>query len=93
VFATDVAAAFLAACERGGPGPYNVGTGVETSVLELGRRIAAACDARFAPEHAPARLGEVQRISIDPSLAARELGWRPRQDLDAGLRLTADSMR
>lgn len=93
VFAADVAAAFLAAGDRGGPGPYNVGTGVETSVLELGRRVAAACDSEFAPEHAAPRLGEVQRISIDPALAERELGWSAGQDLDGGLRLTADSMR
>ena len=93
VFAADVSAAFLAACERGGDGPYNVGTGEETSVLEIGRGIAAACGVPFEPEHAPARLGEVQRIAIDPGLAARELGWTARQDLDGGLRLTANSMR
>jgi UDP-glucose 4-epimerase len=93
VYAGDVAAAFIAAGERGGPGPYNVGTGAETSVLELGSRIAAACGTEFDPELAPARLGEVRRISIDPSLAAAELGWRADVDLDRGLGLTADSMR
>jgi len=93
VFVADVAAAFLAASERGGAGPYNIGTGAETSVLDLGRRIAAVSGAEFDPEMAPARLGEVQRISIDPALAAAELEWKPVHDLDQGLRITAESMQ
>jgi len=93
VYVGDVAAAFLAAAERGGTGPYNVGTGVETSVLDLGRRIGAVSGSEFDPEMAPARVGEVQRISIDPTLASRELDWRPESELDRGLRVTADSMR
>jgi UDP-glucose 4-epimerase len=38
----------------------------------------------------PARAGDVLRSVIDPSLAARELGWRPQHDLEAGLRKTWD---
>jgi UDP-glucose 4-epimerase len=92
VFVSDVAAAFVAASELGGEGPYNIGTGEETSVLELGRRIAAVSGGEFDPEMAPARLGEVQRISIDPALAADELAWSPAHELDAGLRQTAESI-
>jgi UDP-glucose 4-epimerase len=88
VFVVDVAAAFLAAAERGGAGAYNVGTGAETSVLELGRRIAGVSELEFDPQMEPARVGEVQRISIDPSRAATELGWRAEHDLDGGLELT-----
>lgn len=93
VYCDDVAAAFEAAAERGAAGAYNIGTGVETSVVELGRRIAAAAGAEFDPEPAPPRLGEVQRIAIDPSLAGRELGWSAGHDLDRGLALTADWFR
>ena len=92
VFVSDVAAAFVAASELGGDGPYNIGTGNETSVLELGRRIAAVSGSEFDPELAPERLGEVQRISIDPARAAEELSWSPGHELDAGLRLTAESI-
>ncbi len=88
VYVGDVAAAFLAAAERGGDGPYNIGTGIETSVLELGRAIADACGTKFDPELAPARPGEVQRIAIDASRAAAELDWRAQTTLDAGLRRT-----
>ena len=93
VYSADVAGAFVAAADRGGAGPYNIGTGVETSVVDLGRRIAAASGAEFDPEMAPPRLGEVQRISIDPALAGRDLGWSAAHDLDRGLAITTDWFR
>jgi UDP-glucose 4-epimerase len=93
VYVADVAAAFVAACEAPAGGPYNVGTGVETSVLELGRRIGAACGVEFDPELAPQRTGEVRRIAIDPRRAADELGWRAGHDLDQGVAATVESFR
>jgi UDP-glucose 4-epimerase len=93
IYVADVAAAFIAAIEAAPGGPYNVGTGIETGVLELGRRVAAACGAEFDPEHAAQRPGEVERIAIDPSRAAGELGWRAGFDLDRGLAQTVASFR
>jgi len=34
----------------------------------------------------------VQRISLDPARARRELGWRGETGLEEGLRLTLDSL-
>ncbi|HLM31191.1 MAG TPA: NAD-dependent epimerase/dehydratase family protein [Solirubrobacterales bacterium] len=93
IYVADVAAAFLAAADAGGPGAYNVGTGIETTVLELGRRIAEAVSVQFDPEMVPARLGEVQRIAIDPGRAVAELGWRAERDLATGLAQTVESFR
>jgi UDP-glucose 4-epimerase len=84
VYAGDVARATLAALERDG-GVYNVGTGVETSVLELFGAIRRATAIDREPEHAPARLGELRRSVLDVSLAARELGWQPERTLAQGL--------
>jgi len=84
VFAGDVVDATLAALAHDG-GVFNVGTGVETSVLELYAAIRAASGVDRDPEHAEARLGELQRSVLDPSLAARELGWRPAHSLAEGL--------
>lgn len=94
VFVADVVEAMLASAaalgERGSEleGPFNVGTGVETSVLELASRLGAAAGLEPAIHHEPERLGEVQRVSIDPAAAGRELGWAPGTDLDAGLAQT-----
>ncbi|HEX2128696.1 MAG TPA: NAD-dependent epimerase/dehydratase family protein [Solirubrobacterales bacterium] len=93
IYVDDVVAAFLAAAAAPAGGPYNIGTGVETSVLELGGLIAAACGTDFEPEFAPARTGEVERIAIDPSRAASELGWRAECALADGLAATVESFR
>jgi UDP-glucose 4-epimerase len=93
IYVDDVVAALMAAAESDAPGPINVGTGVETGVLELVERLRQLGGGDgFEPELAPARTGEVQRISIDPSRAERELGWRAETELETGLRLTLDSI-
>jgi UDP-glucose 4-epimerase len=105
IYVGDVVAAALAAAESEASGPINIGTGVETDVLELVDRLAELAGAQssspgseeapggaFEPEFAPPRTGEVQRISIDPARAKRELGWRAETSLQEGLRLTLDSV-
>jgi UDP-glucose 4-epimerase len=87
VFVGDVAAATLAAAGHDG-GVFNVGTGAETSVLELYERIERAAGSEREPEFADARAGELQRSVLDPSLAGRELGWKPERSLDDGLAAT-----
>ena len=94
VYVGDVVAAMLAAAGRAATGPVNVGTGVETDVLELARQLRELGDGGdFEPELAPPRPGEVQRIAIDPGRAERELGWRAEVGLAEGLKLTLDSLR
>jgi UDP-glucose 4-epimerase len=92
VYVADVVAAMLTAeraLESGeieAGGTYNVGTGLETSVLELADRIGEiAGGERLAPEMAPPREGEVQRIALDAGRAHAELGWTADTELAAGL--------
>jgi len=93
IYVGDVVAAMLAAAESTAAGPFNVGTGAETDVLELVRALGELGGAEdFEPEFAPPRTGEVQRISIDPARAKRELGWEAKTGLDEGLRLTLASI-
>jgi UDP-glucose 4-epimerase len=87
VFVGDVVSATLAAAGHDG-GVFNVGTGSETSVVELYERIQRVSGIERAPQHAEPRAGELQRSVLDPSLAARELGWRPQSSLDEGLAAT-----
>jgi UDP-glucose 4-epimerase len=90
VYAGDVAGATLAAVGRDG-GVFNVGTGVETSVLELYELCRRVARAEIEAEQAPQRLGELQRSVLDVSRAESELGWRPVVGLEAGLRRTWES--
>jgi|SoiMethySBSTD1v2_1073268.scaffolds.fasta_scaffold189487_2 UDP-glucose 4-epimerase len=90
VFVEDVVDAFVAGGEHpDAPGAQvNIGTGVETSVLELYDALRAVSGLGGAPTFAPARPGELGRIALDCSAAGRVLGWRPRADLAAGLART-----
>jgi UDP-glucose 4-epimerase len=93
IYVGDVVAAAIAAADSGFSGPVNIGTGKETSVLELVEALRDLGDGDgFEPEFAPARAGEVQRISLDAGRAQRELGWDAATDLGEGLRLTLDSI-
>ncbi len=93
VFAGDVARANLLAAEKRFDGPLNVGTGVETDVVTLYGHLARAAGSSRPPEHAPARLGEQKRSCVDPSAAAKAIGWRPEVKLADGLARTLEFFR
>jgi UDP-glucose 4-epimerase len=66
---------------------FNVGTGVETSVLGLADGLMQAAGRRVEVAHAEARQGEVRHSSLDAS-RLRELGWEGRVEIVDGLRET-----
>ena len=66
VFVDDVVRANMAVCDDLSlAGPFNVGTGVESSVNELYRHIAAAAGVDRDAHHGPAKLGEQRRSVLD----------------------------
>jgi UDP-glucose 4-epimerase len=87
VYVGDVVEATLRAYGRPA-GVFNVGTGRETSVLELYDACRRVSGVDVEADFAPPRLGELQRSVLDPELAASELGFRAATDLDAGLAQT-----
>ena len=93
IYVGDVVSAAIAAAESDAGGAINIGTGIETDVLQLVDALGKLSDRDdFEPEFAPERTGEVQRIAIDAGRAQRELGWRAEMDLDEGLKVTLDSI-
>jgi UDP-glucose 4-epimerase len=90
VFVEDVVDAFVAGGRHPeAPGArVNIGTGVETSVLELFAALRGVSGLGGEPGFAPARPGELARIALDPAEAGRVLGWRPRVGLADGLART-----
>jgi UDP-glucose 4-epimerase len=93
IYVGDVVAAALAAADSEVTGPVNIGTGQETSVLDLVEALGELGESDgFEPELAPPRPGEVQRIALDAGRAERALGWRAVVGLDEGLRQTLASV-
>jgi len=96
-FVDDIVAANLLAAAQPSPGgPYNIGTGIDSSVLELIEAIDAAAvpgEAPLNPEFAAAREGELQRSSLDVSLVRDELGFSAVTDLNTGVAATVEALR
>jgi UDP-glucose 4-epimerase len=85
VYVGDVVTAFLAAADRGRPGTWNIGTGVEVSVLDLVRIIGGVAGQDLSPSFAPARPGELARSTVAVDRAASELGWQTAVPLAEGI--------
>jgi len=87
VYVGDIVDALLTTVGKTG-GPFNIGTGVATSVNELHEACRRVAGVEVPPEHRDARLGDVIRSVLDPGRAEHELGWRARTSLDEGLART-----
>ena len=94
VYVSDVVDVYLKAAKGNSwSETFNIGTGRETSVLELYELIGGYCGYTPKPVYAPERLGELRRSALDAGKADRLLGWKPQTSLEEGLKLTVDSMR
>jgi UDP-glucose 4-epimerase len=92
VFVKDVAAANVTASTASLPAvrrlddrAFNIGTGIETSVLNLAQSLQRAASVNVPIDFAPKRDGEQQRSSVHIDKAARVLGWKPTVDFERGL--------
>lgn len=97
VYAGDVARANLLAAETTLPRmaqvdtkSFNIGTGIETSVLQLAEIIGRAAGKTVQVSKQAARPGEQQRSTVDITKARDVLGWSPQVGLTEGLKATYD---
>ena len=92
VYVGDVARANLLAATRSLPAigaldarAFNVGTSVETDVVELAQLLREIAGTNVEAKHAPERPGEQKRSAVDTRKAQRVLGWQPTMSLREGL--------
>ena len=93
LYVDDVVDAFVRASDRADGKLLNIGTGIETSVLDLYDLVAAAAGYDGRARLQPARPGELRRSALDPSAAATQLGWRPWTTLEEGVTRTVEWFR
>src|SRR5689334_17665082 len=100
LYVEDHCTALRSVLEKGRAGEtYNIGARCEKNNLELVKGLCALLDQmrpraagryeeliRFVPD----RPGHDRRYAIDASKITRELGWRPAQDFESGLRKTVE---
>jgi len=89
VYVADIARANLSALENMNKvGVYNVGTGVETDVVQLFNGINAHFGGKFEEKHGPAKLGEQKTSCLSWAKIEKELGWKPTVNFKDGVELT-----
>ncbi|MGI5273720.1 NAD-dependent epimerase/dehydratase family protein [Nonomuraea sp. CA-218870] len=94
VYVDDVVEGFVRACGSDGDGRrFNLGTGIQTTDRRLHTLIADAVGAPDKPGFAPPRPGDLPAMAVDPVPAYEGLGWEPRIDLPAGIKLTVEWAR
>ena len=86
VYVGDVVSGLLALLDcQAARGEYNIGTGRESSVLDLIEALSPHTKGSFEPAFADARAGEIERSCLDVTRARQELGWSSQVDLAEGL--------
>jgi UDP-glucose 4-epimerase len=93
VYVGDVARANLLALRKGDGQAYNIATCRPTDVNRLFRLIAHGMGSKAKPQHGPPRPGDLRANWLSHAKASRELGWRPRVPLDAGIARTIEHFR
>ncbi|MGI8904288.1 MAG: NAD-dependent epimerase/dehydratase family protein [Solirubrobacteraceae bacterium] len=84
---SDVVRAYLLAGDCSVTGAVNIGSGRETSVVQLLEALGVVSERRLAePRQAPERRGEVRHSCLAVARAKRELGWAAKVELREGLR-------
>ncbi|MEN9558014.1 MAG: hypothetical protein RL141_383 [Candidatus Parcubacteria bacterium] len=89
VYVGDVVSALLTSLTHPKlEGPFHVGTGKETSVNDLFRRLAHLAHYQKRPGRGPADIGAPTRSALDSSVLRQATGWAPQTALSEGLRET-----
>lgn len=81
----DIVKANLAALERGNGMGINIGTGVETDVNSIFRKLKELTGSGQQEIHGDAAAGEQRRSVLENRMAFEELGWYPEISLEEGL--------
>jgi UDP-glucose 4-epimerase len=88
VYVEDVAEAHAKALASKASGVFNIGSGVETSILSLYKMVCSLVGRCPDPRKAQPRRGDVRRSVADITRAKEGLGWTPRTSLREGLAST-----
>ncbi len=89
-FVGDVVRANVLALNYDRSDIFNIGTGIETDVNTLFRKLKLLTGANCDEFHGPAKPGEQRRSVISYEKIYKTLGWKPMISLDDGLRLTVE---
>lgn len=89
IFVKDAAEVNRIVLNKGKNKIYNVSTGSETSINDLFTKISKILNSNIEPMYRPGKkVGEVSRVLLSNEKIGKELNWKPKYGLDAGIRET-----
>jgi UDP-glucose 4-epimerase len=88
VHVSDVVNANMLALTDAANGAYNIGTGIETSVTNLYRKLCEILRFKKEPNYLPARRSDVSNIALNSGKALADIGWKPEIRFQDGLAMT-----
>ena len=89
VYVSDIVDANQAALKREISGIYNIGTGVETDVNTIFKKLAQVLAPDTKEVHGPEKEGEQRRSALNCAKAKSDFDWEAKVTLDEGLKKTA----
>ena len=90
VYVNDVVSGFIKAMDSDHVGEINIGTGVETNLLQIVEAIEKATGRQMEKEFGPAKMGEQKRSCLSFEKAKNILNWQPKMGLEEGIKKTVD---
>lgn len=93
VYVGDVVEANKLSLKTNITGSFNIGTGIETDVIELYSKLRKVIGSRKKAKFGPAKNGEQRRSCLSFNLAERKLGWKPQVNLSSGFSDTVSYFR
>jgi UDP-glucose 4-epimerase len=92
VFVKDVVSANVSAAQADFAGAFNIGSGRQTSVIELANLVLKLTGRDVAPLYHPPKAGEIRHSFADISRAS-EFGYSPKHNLEEGIKKTISSLQ
>jgi len=92
LYVEDAAAAILDVVEARATGVYNLGSGTALPLMQIVEQVASLCESHITPSFGkiPYRPDQVMWLESDITKLTEKTGWRPRTDIETGLKRTVE---
>ena len=92
VYVNDLVRAILAASSSDHVGPFNISSGIPTTVSQVFNALKQRIGYEMQPQYADERATDVPGIVLDIGRAKEQLGWTPTTSFEDGIAMTVDAL-